>query len=65
MGKRVVPSAGALYPLPLVAAGDQREKLVNAAWGQEWTATAPAVIRIAAALKRTTAKYGNRAAKSI
>lgn len=85
-GKRVVPSAGALYPLeiyavcgdvgtmasgvyhyrpghhelPLVAAGDQREKLVNAAWGQEWIATAPAVIRIAAALKRTTAKYGNR-----
>jgi SagB-type dehydrogenase family enzyme len=45
--------------LPVVA-GHLREKLVDAAHGQEWIATAPAVICIAAAFERTTVKYGNR-----
>ena len=48
------------HELLLIAAGHQREKLVDAARGQEWIATAPAVICIAAVFERTTAKYGNR-----
>ena len=48
------------HELLLIAAGYQREKLVDAARGQEWIATAPAVICIAAVFERTTAKYGNR-----
>jgi len=85
-GKRVVASAGALYPLELyavcgnvagltngvyrynpsrhelslVAAGHQREKLVDATRGQEWIVAAAAVICIAAVFERTTIKYGNR-----
>ena len=48
------------HELLLLAPGHQREKLVDAARGQEWIATAPAVICIAAVFERTTAKYGNR-----
>jgi SagB-type dehydrogenase family enzyme len=48
------------HELLLVAHGHQREKLVDAARGQEWIASAPAVICIAAAFERTTVKYGNR-----
>jgi len=48
------------HELLLIAAGHQREKLVDAARGQEWIATAPAVICIAAVFERTTAKYGDR-----
>jgi len=48
------------HELILVAPGHQREKLVDAARGQDWIATAPAVICIAAAFERTTVKYGNR-----
>jgi SagB-type dehydrogenase family enzyme len=50
----------ARHDLLLAAAGRQREKLVDAARGQEWIATAPAVICIAAVFERTTAKYGSR-----
>lgn len=48
------------HELLLVAAGHQREKLVDATRGQEWIATAAAVICIAATFERTTVKYGNR-----
>jgi SagB-type dehydrogenase family enzyme len=48
------------HELLLVTAGYQREKLVDAARGQEWIASAPAVICIAAAFDRTVIKYGNR-----
>ena len=50
----------ARHELLLVAAGHQREKLVDAARVQEWIASASAVICIAAAFERTTVKYGNR-----
>lgn len=48
------------HGLLLVTAGHQREKLVDAARGQEWIANAPAVICIAAAFERTTIRYGDR-----
>jgi len=48
------------HELLLVIAGHQREKLVHAALGQEWIASAAAVC-IAAAFERTTVRYGNRA----
>jgi hypothetical protein len=48
------------HELLLVTAGHQRQMLVDAAWGQEWIASAPAVICIAAAFERTMLKYGNR-----
>jgi SagB-type dehydrogenase family enzyme len=54
---RYSPESHELLP---VAAGHQREKLVDAARGQEWIASAPAVICVAAVFERTTAKYGNR-----
>jgi SagB-type dehydrogenase family enzyme len=50
----------ARHELQLVASGHQCEKLVDAARGQEWIATAPAVICVAAVFERTTGKYGNR-----
>lgn len=50
----------AQHELLLIAAGHQREKLVDATRGQEWIATAAAVICIAAVFERTTVKYGNR-----
>ena len=48
------------HELLLVAPGHQREKLVVAAREQEWIATAPAVICIAAVFERTTVRYGDR-----
>lgn len=48
------------HELVLTALGHQFEKLVNAARGQEWITTAPAVICIAAVFERTMVKYGNR-----
>jgi len=50
----------ASHELLFVAAGHQREKLAAAARGQEWIASAPAVVCIAAVFERTTVKYGNR-----
>ncbi len=47
------------HELLLVAPGHQRERLVEAAGGQDWIATAPAIICIVAAFERTSAKYGN------
>jgi SagB-type dehydrogenase family enzyme len=48
------------HELVPVASGDQREKLVDAALGQDWIAAAPACICIAAVFERATVKYGNR-----
>lgn len=48
------------HELLLVAPGHQREKLAVAAFGQEWIATAPAIVCFAAAFARTTIKYGDR-----
>jgi SagB-type dehydrogenase family enzyme len=50
----------ASHELLFVAAGHQREKLVEAARGQAWIASAPAVVCIAAVFERTTVKYGHR-----
>lgn len=85
---KVLPSAGALYPLEvflvtgtntvegipagvykydptthalsLLAAGDNRQALAQAAFSQTWLARAPAILVIGAVFARTTAKYGNR-----
>lgn len=54
---RYLPSQ---HELLLVQSGERREELVVAAGGQEWIATAPAIICIAAAFERTTSKYENR-----
>lgn len=48
------------HELLVIAPGDQREKLVDATRGQEWIATAPAIICIVARFERTIAKYGAR-----
>jgi SagB-type dehydrogenase family enzyme len=53
------------HELRLIALGHQREKLVEAARGQEWIATAPAVICIAADFERKTAKYGLRGGRYV
>ncbi len=47
------------HELRLVTPGRQLERLADAC-GQEWIATAPAVICITAVFERTTLKYGNR-----
>ncbi len=54
---RYLPERHELVP---VAPGYRREKLVDAVRGQDWIATAPAVICIAAIFERTTVKYGDR-----
>ncbi len=46
--------------MTLIAHGFQREKLAEAARGQDWIATAAAVVCIAAVFARTTARYGAR-----
>ena len=54
---RYLPPRHELHP---VVTGDRREELAGAALGQDWIATAPVVICIAAVFERTTVKYGNR-----
>jgi SagB-type dehydrogenase family enzyme len=54
---RYVPGGHALR---LLAPGKQHEELVDAMHGQEWIATAPVVVCIAAVFERTTMKYGIR-----
>ncbi len=44
----------------LIARGSLREKLAEAALGQDWIATAAAIVCIAAVFSRTTVKYGAR-----
>jgi SagB-type dehydrogenase family enzyme len=43
-----------------VTRGDRPEQLIGASDGQEWIATASAVVCIAAVFARTTGKYGER-----
>jgi SagB-type dehydrogenase family enzyme len=50
----------ASHEMVLVAPGLQREKLGAATRGQDWIATAAAIMCIAAVFPRTTAKYGAR-----
>lgn len=54
---RYLPASHEVVP---VARGFQREKLADAARGQDWIATAAIIICIAAVFGRTTAKYGAR-----
>lgn len=42
----------------LATSGYERETLIDAAFGQDWIAAAPACICIAAVFERTTVKYG-------
>lgn len=46
--------------MTLITHGFQREKLAEAARGQDWIATAAAIVCIAAVFSRTTVKYGAR-----
>lgn len=46
--------------MTLIAPGFHREKLVEAARGQDWITAAAAVVGIAAVFARTTVKYGAR-----
>ncbi|HIP52763.1 MAG TPA: SagB/ThcOx family dehydrogenase [Chromatiales bacterium] len=48
------------HRLVQVTAGDKRNSLADAAWGQAWVAEAPVVIVLAAVYECTTAKYGRR-----
>jgi SagB-type dehydrogenase family enzyme len=50
----------AVHALALVAEGDRRAELAEAALGQECVAAAPAVIVVGAVPGRTTRKYGDR-----
>jgi SagB-type dehydrogenase family enzyme len=50
----------ASHEMALVAPGFQPEKLGEATRGQDWIATAAAIMCIAAVFPRTTAKYGAR-----
>lgn len=67
VAENVVPLSAGVYHyaperhgLSIVASGGQHEKLVEAMRGQEWIATAPAVICIAADFERTGDEYGGR-----
>lgn len=48
------------HELVLVSPGDRRDDVAAAALGQDWIATAAAVVCVAAVFERTTVKYGNR-----
>jgi SagB-type dehydrogenase family enzyme len=48
------------HELHLASSGYDPEALIDAAFGQDWIASAPACISIAAIFERTTVKYGDR-----
>jgi SagB-type dehydrogenase family enzyme len=52
--------AASRHELLMIAPGYQYQKLVAATYGQDWIMTAPAIVCIAGAFDRTTAKYGHR-----
>ncbi len=55
----------ARHLLEPVAGGDKRRRLCDAALGQDWVRTAPAVIVIAAIYSRTSGKYGSRGTRYV
>lgn len=55
----------ARHEIALVANGDRRTALADAALDQEWMATAPAIIAITAIAARTERKYGERAERYV
>jgi SagB-type dehydrogenase family enzyme len=59
---RYDPAGHRLVP---VREGDRRAELAEAALGQGWVGTAPAVVAIAAVYERTRTKYGDRAARYV
>jgi len=48
------------HSLELIAAGDYRTRLANAALGQAWIAHSAAVLVVTAVYERSTRKYGHR-----
>ena len=59
---RYHPAAHAVEP---VVAGDLRARLREAALGQAWVGSPPAVLVVAGAVERTAAKYGSRAERYV
>ena len=53
------------HRLALVAEGDRRQRLVEAALGQRWIGEAPAILIITGIERRTTAKYGARGVRYV
>lgn len=53
------------HRLVLVAEGDARKGVAEAALGQSWVAEAPAIVVLAAVYQRTARKYGERAARYV
>jgi SagB-type dehydrogenase family enzyme len=53
------------HRLALVAGGDRRQRLVEAALGQRWIGEAPAILVIAGIERRTTVKYGARGVRYV
>jgi SagB-type dehydrogenase family enzyme len=45
--------------------GDRRAALAAAAYGQDWMANSPAILAIAAVLRRTAGRYGERAERYV
>ena len=67
VARNVASLAGGVYKylvdrheLLLVTPGYDPEALIGATFGQDWMATAPACICIAAVFERTSVKYGER-----
>jgi SagB-type dehydrogenase family enzyme len=48
------------HALEIVAAGDRRRQLSDAAFSQDWIRSSAAIIVLAAVARRTTRKYGER-----
>jgi SagB-type dehydrogenase family enzyme len=53
------------HQLVRIASGDRRRELASAALHQVWLADAPAAVVITAVLRRTSAKYGDRAERYV
>jgi len=68
VGRDAVPSVPAgvygyepvAHQLKLLLAGDVREELCEAAWGQDFIAAAPVTIAFLSEFERTTQRYGER-----
>ena len=53
------------HRLESVAAGNLRDKLTAAAWGQDWMSRAPAALVVTGVVARTAGKYGGRAGRYV